>query len=127
MSGRRLLTDAQIEEMAEMREAGKTYQAIGDHFGVAAKTIRWQCLRVGADSPSGHQIKPSSLPMVMMRAGRVFRRFTPDEDARLREMREAGAKTSSIARELGRKPNSVLGRLMTLAMHDARAEAQGAP
>jgi hypothetical protein len=38
-------------------------------------------------------------------------------------MEQEGLGTSEIARRLGRKPNSVIGRLMTLACRAERAEA----
>lgn len=52
-----------------------------------------------------------------------MRAFTPDEDARLLAMEAEGVKRSVMARRLGRKPNSVRGRLMVLARHEARREA----
>jgi hypothetical protein len=49
------------------------------------------------------------------------RKFTPEEDAKITEMELAGFKRAAIARALGRKSNSVLGRQMTLARREERA------
>lgn len=122
MTGNRLLSDAQIDQMAAWREAGKSYEWIAQRFGVAAQTIRWQCLRVGADDPRGHNRKASRMPMETMRGGRLVRRFTPAEDEHLLRRQLEGATNMQIARELGRQHNSIIGRAMTLAMHADRAE-----
>lgn len=118
----RKMSDAQIDEMAEMRERGLTYTQIGRRFGLSAQAIRWQCLRVGADHPKGANVKPSTQPMVTMRNGHPVRRFTPEEDALLLSGKAEGRSNTEIARQLDRRPNSVLGRLMTIGMNDDRAE-----
>jgi hypothetical protein len=123
MGGRRILSDPQIEVMSELRESGWSYQRIAAHFtaagtSISSGSIAWQCLRVGADLPPA-------------RRGRAYgtrtwgrgRAFTPAEDARLLELEQRGAKYSVIAKDLGRAENSIRGRLMTLARHQARAEA----
>jgi hypothetical protein len=126
MSGRRILSDEQIDEMAEMREAGSSYETIARHFTKAGtpvhhKTIRWQCLRVGA-FPEGK--RPANLGKKS--PGSKGRAFTAEEDRILLEMQGAGAKTAAIAKELGRAPNSVLGRSMTLASWEAYEELAAA-
>lgn len=60
--------------------------------------------------------------MVTVRSGVTVRRFTPEEDALILSRKAEGARNSDIAKELGRKPNSILGRLMTLGIHADRAE-----
>lgn len=122
MPGPRTLTDDQIDQMAEWREAGRSYEWIGRHFGLSAQAIRWQCLRVGADRPDGHKFGQSKMPMVTVRNGREVRRFTAEEDALILQRKEQGATNTEIARELGRKAHSVLGRAMTLGMQADRRE-----
>lgn len=128
MGGPRILTDAQIDEMAELREQGRTYQQIANHFGtrgitISAGSIQWQCMRVGADlpperrRPSCRRHEPS-----FRRNGHVLRPFTADEDERLLEFERAGLPISEIGRRIGRKQNSVRARLMVLARREARAE-----
>lgn len=63
--------------------------------------------------------------MVVSRGGHIVRRFTPEEDKVLTEMDMAGERVCEMARRLNRKPNSVRGRLMTLARQEARREGVG--
>ncbi len=126
MSGRRILSDAQLEEMAELREQrGLPYRAIAEHFTAGGtpvhhKTIRWQCLRMNADLPP-HLLHRSS-PYVGRKFGRG-RAFTAAEDRRLLELEAQGLSKAAIGRAIGRKPNSITGRLMTLARDDERRQA----
>jgi hypothetical protein len=120
MGGRRILSDDQLDQMADMREAGATLVAIADHFisagtAITPSTIAWQCLRLGILSPRYTQASVGH-------AGTIGRAFTPDEDRRLLELEAQGLTRSAIARALGRSPNSIAGRLYTLARHDAVAE-----
>lgn len=122
MAHNRRLTEEQLEQMAEWREAGQSFEWIGSRLGLSAKAIRWQCLRVGADHPLGHTFPACKTPMVVMRKGRAVRRFTPEEDALILRRQSEGARNADIARELGRWPHSILGRSMTLGMNADRAE-----
>lgn len=126
MSGARILTDAQVEEMAALREAGYSCERLARRFGVSPKTVRWQCLRVGADHPEGHKRTAPRRLEPNVRNGRLVRPFSGDEDARLVEMKLEGLNNSEIGRRLGRKPNSILGRLMTIAMNADRDERRAA-
>jgi DNA-binding CsgD family transcriptional regulator len=119
------MTPEQIDRMAAWREAGKSYAWIGRRLGYSKGLIRWNCLKVGADRPDGSTIAPSRMPMLTTRGNHQVRRFSPEEDAELLGLATAGRSTAEIARALGRRTNSITGRLMTLAMWDARREAQG--
>ena len=127
MSGpRRILSDAQIEQMIALRERGWSPKRIAEHFTAAGTkisigSVAWQCLRVGADAPPPLRSSYTP-PPTYQRNGRIVRAFTPDEDAILREMDWRGASPSDMARRLGRQPNSIRGRLYTIARHEARAE-----
>lgn len=124
MPGRRL-TEADFDRIVSMRERGLSYGLIAEEIGCSASAVSWHCLRLGADPP-----KPAPCwegirgPAVVQRNGHVVRRFTPDEDARLLELESQGLTPMEMARELGRRPNSVLGRLMTLARREERQDAQ---
>jgi len=122
MSNGRKLTDEQLEQMAAHREAGKTYAWLAAEFGVSVGAIRWQCLRLGADRPDGHRFLTKNPSGQTQRGGRQVRPYSPNEDAFIQERKLAGDSNSAIARALGRKPHSILGRVMTLAMTQDRQE-----
>lgn len=117
----RKYSDEQLNEAAELREAGMSLGAIAKRLGMSSGAVNWHCLRLGADTPQRSKRQPQG-PMVMQRSGHTVRRFTPDEDRKIREMAQQGAGASAIARSLGRKHNSIIGRLMTLARQEARNE-----
>ncbi len=58
-----------------------------------------------------------------MRNGHPVRRYSAEDDAKLLAMEAEGKRIAEMARALGRQSNSVRARLMTLARHEARAEA----
>lgn len=126
MSGVRILSDQQIDEMADLHERGRSYRQIVNHFRAAgvhisAGAIMWQCLRVGADIPPKQRKRfGPGRPIPCIGRGRTF---TEAEDLAILRMESEGLRRSEIARRLGRAPNSVLGRQLTLARHAARAEA----
>lgn len=115
--------------MAELLEIGWSFEKISRHFArqgrkISASAISWQCLRAGADSPPAQWSRSSSTSRKpSVRGGFVVRPFTPDEDRRLLELDQQGLGPSAIGRELGRRGNSIIGRLMTLARHEARSES----
>lgn len=116
------LSDSDYDRIAEMREAGQSYRQIGKVFGCSAKAISWHCLRLGADPPKPYPLRPNyhlEHP-VMKRGNHIVRAFTPVEDAKLLALAQQGLGTTAIGRALGRRSNSVTGRLMTLARRDER-------
>jgi len=129
MGGSRILSDEQIDLVCEMRERGLSYQQIVNRFatmGVAVSvgSVGWACLSHGADLPP-HRRRPHKGPVAgetYQRNGHSIRTFTPEDDAKLLALEAAGFGYSAIGRELGRKPNSIRGRFLTLARHQARAE-----
>lgn len=127
MSGRRILSDAQIDEMADLRERGWSCQRIADHFTkngtpISVGSVSWQCLRVGADAPPKRRGKLTQPIGTYERNGRVVRPFSADDDALLRVLDMQGFKVGVMAKRLDRRENSIRGRLYTLARRDARAE-----
>ncbi|MBO9380295.1 hypothetical protein GG804_26370 [Sphingomonas histidinilytica] len=128
--GRRILSDAQIEKMAELRERGWSFHRIAAWFTengtpISAGAINWQCLRVGADAPPRFWGPSPKMPRSYQRNGRAVRAFTSEEDARLLELERSGVNYAEISRRMNRPPNSIRGRLYTLARIEAREEAQG--
>lgn len=123
MPGRRF-TDEQRDQMAERREAGETVAAIAVAFGCSTSMVYWTCLALGAEKPGAKPL-PTAVrgPMVMQRNGYAVRRYTPEEDARLIALEAEGLGDTEIGKAMGRRPNSIRGRLMALARRQARSEA----
>lgn len=125
MSNRRFLTDEQIARIAELREKGIGYQCIANEIGCSVSTVQWQCLKEGVMPPGGCRSNlTDGKPLVIKRGNHVVRRFTADEDALIQALDIQGFTVATIAKRIGRKRHSVLLRLMTLARHDAIAEAR---
>ena len=118
-------TAAQHEQMAEMREAGHSYTQIARVFGCSDSAVYWACLKLGAERPGAPLLRPRALgpPVIGRGDGVVLRRWTAEEDARLLVLANEGRGHCEIGRLMDRRHNSVRGRLMTLARHEARAEA----
>lgn len=123
MAARRF-TIEQHEGMAAMREAGRSYGQIALAFGCSESTAYWICLKLGADLPDAKPLQPRAAgPAVVQRGDHAVRRFTAEDDAQLLALASEGKGYSAIGKLIGRRPNSVRARLMTLARHEARSEA----
>lgn len=132
MSGRRILSDEQLDTMAELRERGWSFLRISEWFtargtAISQGSVAWQCLRLGVDSPksAASNYRGPNAGRTYQRHGKAVRAFTPDEDARLLALEAQGMPLNQIAVQIGRAGNSVRGRLYTLARYSARAEADG--
>lgn len=51
---------------------------------------------------------------------RIYRAFTAEDDATMREMFAAGASIGEVAKKLDRKPSSIAHRSQKLAMRDVK-------
>lgn len=123
MATRRTLSEEQIERIIALREKGRGYGAISKEIGCGVSTVHWHCLKNGVIPPHGTKIRRASHHQrTVMRSGRVVRMFTTEEDALIKALDIQGYKPGVIAKRLKRRRNSVIGRLMTLARHDAVAE-----
>lgn len=127
MGGKRILSDAQIDEMCGLREKGWGVERIAEYFtangtAISAAAINWQCMVHGADAPKRLRGKHAQAAAPYQRGAHVVRPYSPEDDALLRVLDMQGFKVSVIARRMGRKQNSICGRLLTLARKDARAE-----
>ena len=124
----RLLTDEQLEELGQEREQGATQgrlvQLAKLRFDVeiSAKAILWQLLRLGYDLPPGRRQATNVGPLIQQRGDQIVRRFSPEDDKLLLELERQQLSYSEIGRRMSRKPNSIRGRLLTLARRDARQD-----
>jgi IS30 family transposase len=120
------ITAAQREQIAELRgERGWSFRKIADHLGISYGSAQWLCLREGIEKPGPPPlVRAWSGPRESTRGNHVVRRFAPDEDVRLLSYEAAGLTVAEIGRRLGRRPNSVVGRLATLARRQERALAR---
>jgi hypothetical protein len=122
-SGRKRFSENEYSEMAELRERGWSYDRIASKFNCSRGVVSWTCLRLGAAPPHPPPLKPNyhlEHPTIK-RNGYIVRPFTPDEDRVLLEMEANGRGPAAIGRKLGRKTNSVIGRLLTLARREGRS------
>jgi hypothetical protein len=115
------LTEEQIDRICEMRESGKSYGTIARVVGCSVGAVSWQCLRCGAEPPTAKPIKVRE-PGEFQRGSHTVRGYTPEEDALIIALAIQKFPRTVIAKRLGRKPHSVLGRIMTLARREARLE-----
>jgi DNA-binding CsgD family transcriptional regulator len=123
MTKRPNLTKEQKDFIAERREAGWSTNRIAIRLGVSPGSVAWHCLQMAVDPPNARPIdKTIKGPLVCSRNGMPVRRFTPEDDEKLLALSVAGKSNTEVARALNRRSNSIRGRLMTLARHEARAE-----
>jgi IS30 family transposase len=117
------LSERDVETIVAMRERGASYRAIGHAIGKSKGVVSWHCLRLAVDPPQPAPLRPDYhlLVPVVRRGNHQVRAFTPAEDARLLELEAQGLGYAAIGRALGRRPNSIKGRLMTLARREERA------
>lgn len=117
------ISQERIDEIADYRERGWSYERIGRKLGLARSTISWHCTKHGIEGPKKPSFHAYNGPMKMVRNGHVVRRFTPEEDHRLIKLESEGLTYSQIARALGRTRNSVSARLFSLARKEEFGEA----
>lgn len=117
------LTHEQIDLIVELREKGWSYERIAQKTGRSASAISWHCLKHAADPPKPTRLRDEvSGPVIFKRGSHVVRRYTPREDQQLLALERQGLNHTEIGKALGRRPNSITGRLMTLARRERRAE-----
>lgn len=109
-----------LETIATMREAGAVFREIENATGIPRKTCEYHAVRLGAFCPGKVRVCPP--PAVYSRSGREVRAFTEVEDQQITAWSIEEVTLKEMGRRLGRKHNSVLGRLRTLARREALAE-----
>lgn len=118
------LTPAEKELIFDLRERGWSCRRIAQKIGCSEGSVSWHCLQMGVDKPGAKPIdKTIRGPVVRTRGDFQVRRFTPEEDEQLVALALQGLSHSEIGRIIGRRHNSVSGRLATLARHDERRAA----
>lgn len=118
------ITPQQLAEACEMREAGKPVGEISRKLDLPEKSVDYHLRKEGA-FPPGWKHKgppPGSRATYTDSRGRTVRAFTAEEDAEILRMEARGASNCSIARALGRAPNSVRNRKIALANRAMCAE-----
>jgi DNA-binding CsgD family transcriptional regulator len=123
------LTDDDMDRIADLRgRRAYSIASIAQELGCSEGAILWHCNRLGIEPP-----KPELYrywdgvrgPLVTGRSGHLVRRFTPAEDERLLALAEGGMSRRRIGKMLGRRTNSVIARMSTLARREERAHQQG--
>jgi IS30 family transposase len=117
------VTPEKMKIIESMRSAGKSYRQIGNKIGMSPGAVSYYCLKEAIEAPKLAKCWDSIQgPPVVKRGNHVVRRFTAEEDEQLLAMERAGVRVRQIARALGRKDNSIRGRLMCLVRREERAE-----
>jgi hypothetical protein len=112
---RKNLTAEEKQQIAGLREKGWGLERLAEHFKCTVGSISWCCLMHGVTSPGADKRKPHGRAEPYSRGGRTVRPFSPEEDEGIERMRAAGASLAAIGRATGRRHNSIVGRLCTLA------------
>jgi len=122
------ITPEQSIKIVDMRVDKKmSCQNIANRLGLSKGAVSWHLLKLGIEKggePPKNYKPQSPEHYTFMRNGHQVRGFTPEEDRRLLELEAQGMKVHKIAEAIGRKNNSVRGRLHTLARRDERLEAK---
>lgn len=114
---RKNLTAEEKTKIAYLRTKGWGLERLAAEFKCTVGSVGWCCLMAGVTSPGFERRAPAKkLPATYKRNGKVVRRYTPKEDETIESMREAGKTLSEISKATGRRHNSIIGRLATLAM-----------
>lgn len=122
----RIYSDEILNEAATLCEAGVKTADISKKLGISIGSVYWHCLRLGADNPNNrNKISPAlTKPFVVKRGNHTVSKFTIDEDSKLLELEATGMRICDISRAMSRPPNSLRGRLMTLARQQSRREGE---
>lgn len=113
---RKPLTTEEQNRVVEMRESGATIPKIATALGCSRGSVRYWCLVHAAVPPKG--LKKHTAGGPMSRNGRVVRPFSPEEDRGILRLRAEGHSLAEIGRRVGRAHNSVLMRLMSIAVRE---------
>ena len=128
MAKRPNLTPEQVEKIVDLRvNKRRGVEQIAREIGCSKGSVDWALLREGADIPGAkHQIRDiPDEPVIHVRNGREVRRYTKTDDRLLLQLEAEGLNPVQIGRRFTpvRQPNSVTGRLRTLARREDRIEA----
>jgi DNA-binding CsgD family transcriptional regulator len=116
-------SDDQIESVAMLREDGLSYPEIAKRTGMHQASVKAYCLKLGADSPTAPYNGPKrNRSDTSQRGGFIVRQYSPAEDAQLLALEAIGKNPAQIAAIMGRTRNSIVGRMMTIARNQERAD-----
>lgn len=119
---KRKYSEETIEKAIEMRESGLGRRAVAKALGMSPGAVDYHCLKLGADVPGAMKVwKPKV--MRSPRGNHFVRRFSEFEDAIITQMSIDGKGVNEIAKHLGRRHNSITGRLRTLARREEQEMA----
>lgn len=116
MARRSNLTQAEKDCAIHLTERGFKAHEVARSLRCSIGSVNWTLLRAGVMRPGFKPRAPDG--RVQLRNGHTVRRFTADEDRQLLELEAQGLTWSEMGRRLGRRPNSIGGRLATLARHE---------
>jgi len=116
------VTEDQKQQIFDLRQKRWGVGQIALRLGMPRGTVAYWVLSMGAAGRDGASPKLPSQPV--KRGAHTVRRFTPAEDAELIRLART-MRVAEVARQLGRPPNSVKGRLMTLAYQAEREGGHG--
>lgn len=119
---RAALTAEEKIDIAEKREKGWGLEMLAKEFKCTTGSISWCCLMQGVTAPGAKDRKPQARPKEYMRNGKLVRTFTPEEDTLIEGMSMAGKTITEIQTATGRRHNSIVGRLATLAKNKELSE-----
>lgn len=116
---RRQLSPEDVEAILQLAEEGVGELEIARRFGRPRSSIAWHLYRHGYKAA-----RPREAITYRRRDGRVVRRYGPEEDRVLLDLRAQGLSIRAIAAELTkrfgypRKPHSVRVRLILIAARE---------
>lgn len=118
------LTVEQRAEIAHLREEkGWSAARIATKLNVSIGSVTWHCLMQGIEKagfPGGIQKGRAPETYNYIRNGHQVRGWTKEDDKQLLKLEREGKNASEISRAIGRRYNSVRGRLATLARREER-------
>lgn len=124
MTRRPNMSAEQREKITDMREnRGMSYRAIAEELGIHHGSVSWFCHVNGIERRGKPRPCRRNVAALTMRNGHPVRAYTPEDDRQLLALEAEGLNYHQIAKRMGRKRNSVLGRLATLARREAAEEA----
>ena len=109
------LTTEEKDQIATLREKGWGLERLAEQFNCTVGSISWCCLMAGVSPPGAEKRKRVQHTHPYRRGKSLVRPFTPEEDQLIEQMRAAGETLTAISRATGRRHNSIVGRLCTLA------------
>lgn len=119
----RPLTDDQKIRIEELREdRGWSHERIAKDIGVSTGAVSWHCLINAIEDRTGdpQPVRKINSPETYLRRGFIVRAYSAEDDRNLVAWEKAGVSYAEMGRRLGRKHNSIKGRLCTLARRAER-------